>query len=137
MGKTSRSTPGWWASHEQAHGRGREIDKVTEALSVTSERADTSGSPRSATRFRISPDVVYNRTGDDAVIVNVRTNRIYQLNPTSARLWELISAGNDRSDIERLMLQEFDVTEMQLRAEIDNLVAVLKDESLVAPESSG
>jgi Transglutaminase-like superfamily/Coenzyme PQQ synthesis protein D (PqqD) len=39
---------------------------------------------------QLHPDVVWRWVDDEAVLVNVKTNRIYSLNPTGARLWELI-----------------------------------------------
>jgi hypothetical protein len=61
------------------------------------------------------PDVVWRRVGDQVVVVNLRTNRIYSLNHTGARLWELISAGHDRAAVETALIEEFDVEESELR----------------------
>ena len=91
----------------------------------------TQGAGGSATRFRASPDAIYNRIGDEGVLIHMRTNRIYDLSRTSARAWELISAGHDRAEIQRILLQEFDVAEEQLSTEIDDLLTSLKNEDLV------
>jgi hypothetical protein len=64
------------------------------------------------------PDVVWRRVGDETVVVNLKTNRIYSLNHTGARLWELISAGHDREAAEAALLTEFDVDEGELRREV-------------------
>jgi hypothetical protein len=40
------------------------------------------------------------RVGEEAVLVNLKTNRIYSLNHTRARFWELISVGHDRNAAE-------------------------------------
>ncbi|MBA3474632.1 MAG: PqqD family protein [Rubrobacter sp.] len=61
----------------------------------------------------------------------MRTNQIYELNQTGARFWELLSAGHDRAEIQRIMLQEFDVVEADLTAEIDTMLASLKSEGLI------
>jgi hypothetical protein len=44
---------------------------------------------------------------EEAVLVNLKTNRIYSLNPTGARLWELISVGNDREAAEAALLADW------------------------------
>jgi hypothetical protein len=64
------------------------------------------------------PDVVWRRVGDKVVVVNLKTNLIYALNSTGARLWELISAGHDRAAVEAALIEEFDVDERELRREV-------------------
>ncbi len=59
------------------------------------------------------------------------TNRVYELNQTGARFWELLCAGYDQTEIRRLMFQEFDVAEAELVAEIEAILASLRNESLI------
>jgi hypothetical protein len=40
--------------------------------------------------LRPEDDVVSRRLEDEVVLVHLRTNRIYKLNETGARLWELL-----------------------------------------------
>ncbi len=91
------------------------------------ERA--AGGPRP--RLRPSPDVVSRRLDDEVVLVHLRTNHIYSLNQTGARLWELLQTGDDRERIERRMLEEFEVEAADLRREIEELLASLEAEQLV------
>jgi hypothetical protein len=64
------------------------------------------------------PDVVWRRVGEEVVLVDLKTNRIYSLNDTGARLWELISAGHDRAAVETALIEEFDVEESELRRQV-------------------
>ena len=82
--------------------------------------------------FRPNPDVVAQRVGTDVVLVNLRTNRIYELNRTGARLWELIQEGHDRDQIQQHLLREFDVEEAQLALEIDAFLTRLGEADLIA-----
>jgi hypothetical protein len=84
-----------------------------------------------AVRFRASPDAVAQRLGDEMVLIHLKTDRIFVLNRTGARLWELLSSGLDQASIQQQMLQEFDVTEAQLTNEVDPLVTSLKNEHLI------
>jgi hypothetical protein len=77
-------------------------------------------------------DVVWRRLEDEVVIVHLKTNRIYRLNRTAARFWELLNEGLDREHLERELLEEFDVEEAELRREIDSVVAELSREGLLA-----
>jgi hypothetical protein len=81
--------------------------------------------------FRVSPDTVYNVLDDQSVLINVRTNELYELNRTGTRFWELLSAGHNRAQIRQLMLQEFDVAETVLDREIDSLIDSLQGAGLI------
>lgn len=83
------------------------------------------------TQLRPNPDVVWRQVGDEVVLVNMKTNLIYSLNSTGARLWELLDSGADRREIEQAMLDEFDVEPAQLRQEIDSQLERLAREGLV------
>ena len=88
-----------------------------------------------ASRFQVSSDIVYQQTGDEAVLVDMNTNQIYELNRTGARFWELLSAGHDRTEIQQLMLQEFDVAEADLAVEIEAMITSLENEGLITKAS--
>jgi hypothetical protein len=75
-----------------------------------------------AARFRPSTDAVTKPLGGDVVLVHLRTNRMYTLNKTGARLWELLEQGHDLKRAREQMLLEFEVGEGQLRDEIRALV---------------
>lgn len=80
---------------------------------------------------RPSQDVVFRQLENETVLVHLRTNRIYALNPTGARFWELLAAGVDVSDIKAQLLREFEVGSEQLESEIDRLLRSLTVEGLV------
>ena len=85
-------------------------------------------------KLRPSGDVLARRVGDELVLVHLKTNRIYSLNVTGARLWELLTEGNELEEIRAAMSRQFDVDESHLNREIDSLVSSLVDERLVAAE---
>jgi hypothetical protein len=81
--------------------------------------------------LRPDPDVVARRLDDEIVLVNLRTNRIYSLNRTGGRFWDLLLEGHDLSKIEELMTQQFDVGAEELTAEVEALVGRLLSAGLV------
>jgi len=83
------------------------------------------------------PDVVSRQLDDRTVVVNLRTNRIYELNRTASRLWELLESGADRQEAERRMLAEFDVNPDELRAEIDRALEHFDAEGLTNGDAPG
>lgn len=62
-----------------------------------------------APHLRPDPDVVARRLGDGAVLVHLQSNRIFELNDTGMRIWELVSDGLDEAAIARALTQEFEV----------------------------
>lgn len=86
--------------------------------------------------LRPSEDVVFRRLENELVLVHLSTNRIYSLNTTGARFWELLEAGRGRSEIKDKLLREFDVTNEQLENEIETLLTALVSEGLVAVDPS-
>jgi hypothetical protein len=80
---------------------------------------------------RQSTQVVSSRLGDAGVLVNLRTNRIFELNATGFRIWELIGDGLDLAEIERTLSHEFSVEPERMRAELHDLVVALAREGLL------
>jgi hypothetical protein len=81
--------------------------------------------------MRQSPDVVSNRLGDAGVLVNLRTNRIFELNATGVRAWELMGEGCTIGEIQRRLGEEFDVAPDRVERELTALVDALVREGLV------
>jgi hypothetical protein len=100
---------------------------------VGDEAGGTSGNEarQEADRFRPSTDAVTKSVGGEVVLVHLRTNRIYTLNQTGARLWELLEQDHDLERAREQMLLEFDVGEEQLRDEIRALVDELVEAGLL------
>jgi hypothetical protein len=84
-------------------------------------------------RLRPDPDVVARRVQDEVLLVQLGRNHVYSLNRTGARLWELIETGCSPREASECMLEEFDVSEAELRAEIDSFLALLLREKLLRP----
>jgi Coenzyme PQQ synthesis protein D (PqqD) len=91
----------------------------------------------SGASFAASDDVVSRRLDDIVVLIHLKTNRIFELNTTGARLWELISAGTDTGEIREIMLNEFDVAPAELTNAIASLTRLLASEELIAKRDAG
>ena len=91
--------------------------------------SDRTGAPDAILRH--SADAVSNRLGDGGVVVNLRTNRIFELNATGMRAWELIAHGRTRAELAHQLEAEFDAAPGRVRAELEQLIADLAGEGLV------
>jgi hypothetical protein len=85
--------------------------------------------------FRPSPDAVAQRVGDEIVLVHLTSDRIFALNRTGARIWELLGEDCNRADMQRRLLKEFDVSESELGSEIDSLLKKLQNEEFIQPKA--
>jgi Coenzyme PQQ synthesis protein D (PqqD) len=74
---------------------------------------------------------VISRTfGESAVLIRLRTNRIYELNDTGARIWDLIQAGSTREQLIERLLTEFDVEHERLTEAVDTFLGELRVDGL-------
>lgn len=85
------------------------------------------------TRMKPAPGVAAQRLDDETVLVHLRTNDVFALNETGARVWELIGEGVDREELLGRLSEEFDVALGQLAHEVDVLLAELFAEGLLEP----
>lgn len=81
--------------------------------------------------IRIHPDAVANRIGEQMVLVHLNTDRIFELNGTAARIWELLTEGNDPLTIQQHIAQEFQISEEIASQEVSHLLASLKEEKFI------
>jgi hypothetical protein len=82
-------------------------------------------------QLRQSPHVVSSRLGDAGVLVHLRTNKIFELNATGLRIWELLGEGESLENVERRLCDEFNAEPTRLRSELVALLNALHHEGLV------
>ena len=83
--------------------------------------------------MQINPDVVFRVLGENAVIVDLSTNRVFELNPTGVAIWEGIGRGESLDTICAGLAASFDVDEATARSETSDLVARLRTAGLLTP----
>lgn len=83
-------------------------------------------------RVRLSPQVRMQRTGDEAVLLDLATEQYFGLNAVGTRLWELLQQDSDVSAAYRTLLAEYDVTSERLEQDLLALLGQLADAGLVA-----
>ncbi len=81
------------------------------------------------------PNVVARRLDDATVLVHLDTSRIFTLNPTGGRIWELLTGDAQNLDIaalERMLRDEYQVgDDDQLHRDVRTLLRQLEEEQLV------
>ncbi len=94
----------------------------------------TNAAPQRRPRLRVNPAVTSQRIGDDAVLIDLRTNEIYEMNRTGARMWQLLGEGLEVDDIGGRLEAEFEIEPEELHRQIDSFLATLLDAKLVEHE---
>ena len=94
----------------------------------------TSGEPRPRPRARAAEDVVVERMEGSSILIHLATNRMFELNETGTRFWDLLVEGHDVGWIKERLLLEYDVDAPTLDREVDDLLARLEAERLVVHE---
>jgi Coenzyme PQQ synthesis protein D (PqqD) len=84
---------------------------------------------------RRRPDVVARRVGETAVVVHLGSNRIYELNDTGARIWELVGDGATVDELIDRLQREFDVDRLQIASEVAAIVEDFVREGLFEDRS--
>jgi hypothetical protein len=86
------------------------------------------------TGFRPHPEVLARRVGEEVVLVHMGRNDIFSLNPTGARLWELLTEGHSRSEAVERLKSEFDASDDEVEREADRFMDLLEREGLLVLE---
>ena len=76
-------------------------------------------------------DIISRPFGDAAVLVDLTTNQVFELNRTGYRIWELLERELDRDAIADALQQEFNVARAQLEIEVDELLGELRRQNLI------
>ena len=94
---------------------------------MESKTGDRQSSPEAV--LRPAADVIARNLGESAVLIRLNTNRIYELNTTGARIWELLSGGATKQQVVDALRIEFD--DEGIGAAVDELLQMLHSEGLV------
>jgi coenzyme PQQ synthesis protein D (PqqD) len=81
--------------------------------------------------FRPNAHVLMRKVEDEYVLVDMSRNQIFALNPTGARLWELLNEGRSRAEAVAQLAAEFDASEETIEDEAERFLALLRRERLI------
>src|SRR5919199_3561270 len=82
-------------------------------------------------RLSVAPDVLFRVLGDEAVLVNLQTQRYLGLNGAGTRMWTLLGSASSIQDAYDRLLEEYDVDPAQLHADLEEFIDRLMDQALV------
>ncbi len=82
-------------------------------------------------RINACESIVVQEMGDDIVILNLNTEHFYELKEVGKRIWELLSENNSYLSTFEAILEEYEVSEEQLHADMTNIIEGLNKAELI------
>ncbi len=87
-------------------------------------------------RFRPSPNAVFRRVGNEAVLVLLRRNVgdldwVHTLTPVAVSVWQLLDGQRGVDDIAALLCEEYDVDERVASDDVSELLDSLREGGLI------
>jgi len=81
--------------------------------------------------LHIPANVSFSVVGQDAFLLNTKTNKYFALEDVGARIWELLKEANPLRECVRILADEYEVTPDQLERDILELMERLLENGLV------
>jgi hypothetical protein len=85
-------------------------------------------------KIKVFPQVLFQEIGNEAVLLDLKSERYFGLNEVSTRAWQLIKKHGDMHAVCQAMLDEYAVQEAPLYQDLSELVARLVSAGLIALE---
>lgn len=76
--------------------------------------------------MRPAGGVVFNRVGEELVLLDLNRGVYYGLDPIGARVWQLLTEGVEEGEIVDRLTEEYDVKRETLAADLERLIAELR-----------
>ncbi len=80
-------------------------------------------------RFKPRAHTVFRRVGEELILVNMTTNRMFSANTSGAAIWDAIVVGDDVDALKMRAAEESHVADAP--ADVDAFVSALVDEDLI------
>ncbi len=81
--------------------------------------------------LQIPEEVVFEKVGDETVLLHLETGAYFGLNPVGSRMWELLVATKSPASVVEFMQAEYDVANDVLEQDLANLIRELRDKKLI------
>jgi hypothetical protein len=81
--------------------------------------------------LRPASDIIARNLGESAVLIRLQTNKIYELNATGARIWDLLKAGSTQEQLVDALMDEFSVNRDDLSRAVGDLLNSLRADGLI------
>lgn len=84
-----------------------------------------------ASRVRVSPEVLLQEIGGEAVLLDTASEQYFGLDPIGTRIWRLLDSGANLRAAHAILLAEYDVPAEQLKHDMIALIGQLANAGLI------
>ena len=77
------------------------------------------------------PDIVFRQTGEESVLLHLRTKEYYSLNLTGTVFWQLLDGSHSLADCAQRMAEDFEVPPGQALQDLIELAGELQAAGLI------
>ena len=94
---------------------------------------------RFSQRVIVASDVLFRTVGDEAVLLNLKTEQYLGLDAVGTRMWAVFQESPSLEAAFARLLQEYDVDPERLRTDLESFIGQLQSQGLiefVTPESA-
>jgi hypothetical protein len=90
--------------------------------------------------YKRNENFVFRQIDNETILVPIKDNVgdmncIYNLNELGAFIWQNIKCKHSVTDLKKMILSEFEVTESQAEADLEEFISDLKDIEAIIPAS--
>ena len=78
-----------------------------------------------------NPQILFQKLGDEAVILHLKSEQYFGLDLVGTRFWEIMTEKGNLEDTISVLLEEFEVDEATLRTDLEELISRLRAEDLL------
>lgn len=82
-------------------------------------------------RYAVHPEVVATQLDDEAVLLNLHTQRYYTLNATGLAIWQLLAAPKGIDEVAKALTEAYEVEGPAARAAAERFLRELLHDGLV------
>jgi hemerythrin-like domain-containing protein len=80
---------------------------------------------------KVAKDVIFQELEGEAVLLNMRTGIYFGLNGVGTRIWHLLSEHGEVKTVTTMLLDEYNISEDQLRNHLSDFIEKLQSKGLV------
>jgi hypothetical protein len=90
--------------------------------------------PEEISHITVSDAVLHQQVGEETVLLNMVTEQYHGLDEVGSRVWQLLREHRTVDPIVAALLQEYEVDDTALRADVERLLGELSDLGLIQIE---
>ncbi len=82
--------------------------------------------------FVAKPEVIDCDIGGDRALLHVETNTYFTVNVTASEIWMALSEPKSTDQLVAVVVEKFEVTEEQCRADVEALLAAMSEAGIIS-----